>query len=224
MPSKLKDLPKHQLPREKIIALGPANLKNHELIAILLRTGTKEKNVLKLSQSILDKFPLKKLLDITYQDLLKISGINSAKATTILAAFELVGRATKSFNNTLPIIITPAQALIHLSNITNAKQEHFVGLYLNARSQLVHKQTITIGTINQSLVHPREVFAPAIHHLATALIVAHNHPSGSVEPSEDDNRVTQTLTKAGELLGIELIDHIIVTDHKYYSYKERGIV
>lgn len=222
--SKIKDLAKHEMPREKLIEKGVANLKDYELMAILLRTGTKEKNVLKVSREILAKFPKKKLLELDYKNLAKIKGIGPAKACLFLAAFELTKRALEVEDNNLPTINSAKDVVAQLQELRTMKKEHFVVLYLNARSQLIHKETVSIGTLNASLIHPREVFKSAIDQLAASVILAHNHPSGSAEPSEDDLEVTKRLKEAGRILGIEVLDHVIVTKSAYLSLKEKKLI
>jgi DNA repair protein RadC len=213
--SKIKNLPKHRQPREKLIEKGAENLRDSELMAILLRTGTKGKNVMKVSAEILQKFPTKNLLALNFKDLAKIKGIGSGKACLLLAAFELTKRALEVEDNNLPTIISAKDAVAQLQELRNVKKEHFVVLYLNARNQLIHKETISIGTLNASLIHPREVFKSAVDCLAASVILAHNHPSGSAEPSEDDAEVTRRLKEAGEILGIEVLDHVIVTKNSF---------
>ncbi len=207
----IKNLPKHERPREKMIEKGAENLRDSELMAILLRTGIKGKNVLKISEEILNKFPKKKLLSLDFEKLSKIKGIGAGKACLLLSAFELTKRALEVEDNNLPAINSAKDAVAQLQELRTAKKEHFVVLYLNARNQLIHKETISIGTLNASLVHPREVFKPAIEHLAASIIVAHNHPSGGVEPSEADLELTKRLGDAGRLLGIEVVDHVIIS-------------
>lgn len=214
---KIKDLPKHEMPREKLIEKGVENLRDSELMAILLRTGIEGKNVLKVSEEILGKFPKKKLLSLDFKKLSEIKGIGPGKACLLLAAFELTKRALEVEDNNLPTINSAKDAVAQLQELRTAKKEHFVVLYLNARNQLIHKETISIGTLNASLVHPREVFHPAIEHLAASIIVAHNHPSGGTEPSEADIMLTRRLADAGKLLGIEMIDHIIVSKDSYLA-------
>ncbi len=213
----VKDTPRFEMPREKLIEKGPENLRDSELMAILLRTGREGKNVMQMSEVILRMFPKKKLLSLNFKALSKIKGIGPGKATLLLAAFELTKRALEVEDNNLPMIKTAKDAVAQLQELRTAKKEHFVAMYLNARNQLVHKETISIGTLNASLVHPREVFKPAIECLAASIIIAHNHPSGGVEPSEADVMLTGRLTDAGKLLGIEVVDHVIVTGSDYRS-------
>ena len=213
----IKNLPKHERPREKLVEKGPAGLKDKELLAILLRTGYTGKNVIEVAEEIFRKFPMKKLLAMSYDNLIKIKGIDSGKACLLLAAFELTKRALEVEDNNLPTINSAKDAVAQLQKLRTAKKEHFVALYLNARNQLIHKETISIGTLNASLVHPREVFKPAIEHLAANIIIAHNHPSGGTEPSEADIMLTGRLNDAGKLSGIEVADHLIITQNDFQS-------
>jgi len=221
---KIKDLPKSDRPREKLIAKGADNLKDSELLAILLRTGKAGKNVIEIASQILSKYSKKRLLQMTYDDLSKISGIDSAKATTLLAAFELSKRALEVNDTNLPVINNAKDAVAQLSDMRDLKKEHFMALYLNAKNQLVHKETISMGTLNANLVHPREVFEPALKYSAAQIIAAHNHPSGDPKPSEDDLEVTKRLTEAGKMMGIEIMDHVIVSKNSHFSFKEEKLL
>ena len=212
---KIKNLPKHERPREKLIEKGVENLRDNELMAILLRTGIEGKNVLKVSEEILKKFPKKKLLSLDFEKLSGIKGIGAGKACLLLSAFELTKRALDVEDNNLPTINNAKDAVAQLQELRTAKKEHFVVLYLNARNQLIHKETISVGTLNASLVHPREVFKPAIDCLASNIILAHNHPSGDVEASEEDIELTRRIKRAGDIIGIEVIQHIIISNNNY---------
>jgi DNA repair protein RadC len=221
---RIKDLPKHKQPREKLIEKGAENLRDSELMAILLRTGTKGKDVMKVSREVLRKNPTKNLLALNFKDLAKIKGIGRGKACLLLAAFELTKRALEVEDNNLPTIISAKDVVAQLQELRTMKKEHFVALYLNARNQLIHKETVSVGTLNASLIHPREVFKSAIDQLAASVILAHNHPSGSAEPSEDDLEVTKRLKEAGKILGVEVLDHVIVTKNSYCSLKEKQLI
>ncbi len=218
----IKDLPQHQRPREKLIAKGPENLKDKELLAILLRTGHQGKNALEVAEYILNKFSVRKLTSLKYDDIINIHGLDSGKACALLASFELVSRALEKEDNSLPTIKTAADAVVHLQNIRNNKKEHLVALYLNARQQLIHQETISVGTLDTNIVHPREVFYPAVQNPVSGVIVAHNHPSGDLSPSSEDMEITDRLKRAGEILGIDLIDHIIVTRENFKSLREEN--
>src|SRR3990167_5675043 len=221
---KIKDLPKLDRPREKLVAKGAENLKDSELLAILLRTGKAGKNVIEIASQILSKYSKKRLLQMTYQDLVKISGIDSAKATTLLSAFELAKRALEVNDTSLPTIVTHKDAVAQLTDLRHNKKEHFIALYLNARNQLVHKETISMGTLNANLVHPREVFEPALKHSAAGIMVAHNHPSGDSAPSSADLEITKRLVEAGKILGIKVLNHIIITKENYFSFQDEKLL
>ena len=221
---KIKDLPKSDRPREKLVAKGAENLKDSELLAILLRTGKAGKNVIEIASQILSKHSKKRLLQMTYQDLVKIGGIDSAKATTLLAAFELSKRALEVNDTNLPTINNAKDAVAQLADLRDLKKEHLVALYINAINKLIHRDLVSVGTLNANLVHPREVFEPAIARASAQVIVAHNHPSGDPEPSEDDLIITKKLVDGGKLLDIELIDHIIITKTGYLSFKDKKLI
>ena len=213
----IKNLPAHERPREKLIARGVENLSDKELLAILLRTGRAGKSALDIAAGILEKFPKKKILDVTFADLKAIKGLDAGKACTLLAAFEFTKRASGAHKNGRPVIVSVDDALAQLHDIRTHKKEHFVALYLNARNELIHREDISVGTVNASIVHPRDVFAPALEHNATTVIVAHNHPSGSPDPSPEDFDVTGRLKDAAKLMGIHLLYHLIVTKDRHAS-------
>lgn len=206
------------------MAKGAENLKDSELLAILLRTGKAGKNVIEIASQILTKYSKKRLLQMTYEDLVKIGGIDSAKATTLLAAFELSKRALEVNDTNLPTISDTKDAIAHLTDLRNLKKEHFVALYINARNKLTHKEVISVGTLTANLVHPREVFEVAMTHAAVEIVVAHNHPSGDPEPSNADLEITKRLVEAGKLMGIKVLNHIIITKENYFSFKDKGLI
>ncbi|OGS26671.1 MAG: hypothetical protein A2297_04115 [Elusimicrobia bacterium RIFOXYB2_FULL_48_7] len=203
-------------PREKLERLGPEGLKDRELLALLLRTGYSGKNVSVLAGEILEKFALTGLLKLSYEELSRVKGVGKSKAAGIIAGHELSKRASCKADSV--IVAKPLDAVCLVHDIRSKQKEHFVVLYLNARNELIHKEPISIGILNASIVHPREVFAPAIEHLASGMILVHNHPSGDTTPSDDDCRLTKRLIEAGSLLGIEVLDHIIVSDRTHYSF------
>ena len=222
--TKIKDLPKHKRPREKLSEKGAENLSDVELLAILIRTGRAGKSALDVSRSVLKEYPLSKLAATTDEDLLKINGLENVKVITIKAAIELGTRAGKLFDDSLPVLDSPKAIVDQLSDLRKKKKEYFIALYLNARNQLIHRDTVSVGTLTASLVHPREVMQPAISHFASSIIVAHNHPSNSVEPSKEDIVITENLVRAGKILDINLLDHIIVTERDYFSFKQKGMI
>lgn len=221
---KLKFLPKIERPREKLISKGAQNLKDEELLAILLRTGREGKNVLELAKQVLTKYSKKRLLKMTYEDLIKIKGINSAKACAILAAIELVKRALKVGEETLPKIESVKDVIAQAVYMRDKTREHLMAIYLNARNEMLYKKPMFIGTLNANLVHPREIFQEALRQNAASVILVHNHPSGDPEPSEDDLTITKRITEAGKIMGIDVLDHIIITKNKVFSFSERKLL
>jgi len=222
---KIKDLPKADRPREKLISKGPQNLKDEELLAILLGTGREGKSALDLAKEVLRKYSKKRLFKMSYKDLTKIKGISSAKACTILAAAELVKRSLKIQEETLPIIHSTKDVLAQAVYLRQKTREHLMTIYLNARNEMIWKKESTfIGTLNASLVHPREIFAEALRQNAASVILVHNHPSGDPEPSEDDLLITKRIVEAGKIMGIDVLDHIIITKTHIFSFKEKGIL
>src|SRR3989338_1875292 len=223
--TKIKDIPKVDRPREKLIKSGPEFLKDHELLAILLGTGTKGKNVLEVTQDILSNYPKKKLLGLTFDQFKKINGVGPAKATQILAAFEFAGRVLEvDSSSTLPIVQTTKDIIAQVSYLREHKKENFIVLYLNSRYELLAKETISVGTLNASLVHPREVFEPAARYLAAQIIFTHNHHSGNSEQSEDDLDLTKRMVEAGKILGIEIVDHVIISNSNSLSFKDKKMI
>ncbi len=212
---KVKDKPKIERPREKLEKYGPSKLKDWELLAILLRTGTKDLDVVKLSQKILRDFKDEKILEASIEDLQNIHGLGLAKACEIVACFELGKRKLKGKKTN--ILLTPKDVWEAMADIRSSKKEHFVVFYLNARNQEIEREIISVGTVNTSLVHPREVFEGAIKNNATSIILAHNHPSGDTEPSQDDIEITKKLVHAGKILDIRVVDHVVVTDKEFLS-------
>ncbi|KKP32345.1 MAG: hypothetical protein A2360_01415 [Candidatus Staskawiczbacteria bacterium RIFOXYB1_FULL_32_11] len=222
---KIKDLPKIERPREKLIAQGQENLKDKELLAILLGTGIEGKNVIELAEQIFKKYPIKDFLSLRYQDLVEIKGINSAKACIILASQELVKRGLELRDESLPKISSAEDVLAQVSYLRDKTREHLAVLFLNARNELLFKKSMFIGTLNESLVHPREIFQEALKQNACSVILAHNHPSGNNEPSEDDLQITKRIKEAGKIMGIEVLDHIIVAKGKTpYSLKQYNLI
>lgn len=219
---KIKDLPRVERPREKLIKYGSGKLSNSELLAILLGTGIKGVNVVELSNKILKKFTGNNLTKTDVKELKETSGLGEAKACVIVACFELGKRLLKDKKSEL--ILSPEDVWEQLKDIRNHKKEHFVIFYLDTRNQEICREIISIGTLNESLVHPREVFEPAIRNSAAQIIIAHNHPSGNPDPSEEDVKITAKLVEAGKLLGIELFDHIIVTKESFLSMSKENLL
>jgi DNA repair protein RadC len=220
----IREMPKVERPREKLIEKGTENLKDEELLAILLRTGTKEKSALDLAKQILRKFSKKKFQKLKYEDLIKIKGIDEAKATTILAAIELTKRILKIGEETLPKIESIKDVVAQFSYLREKQREHLTALYLNARNEVVFKKHLFVGTLDANICHPREIFKYAIENNAASIILVHNHPSGDPEPSKADLEITKRIQEAGKIMGIDLLDHIIITKNKIFSFKEKKLM
>ncbi len=217
-------MPIQERPRERLIQEGPKALSNQEIIAIILRTGTRKESVLQLAARVLAAFDgLAMLREASIEELCQIKGIKEAKAVEIAAAIEL-GRRIHSLRSPDPYVVRSPEDVSNyvMEDMRFLKQEHFDVLYLDTKNQVIHRQNIFIGSLNASIVHPREVFKEAFRRSAASIICLHNHPSGNPEPSREDIEVTKRLNGAGKILGIDLLDHIIIGDRKYVSLKERG--
>ncbi|UJL44970.1 DNA repair protein RadC [Virgibacillus sp. NKC19-16] len=220
----IKDVPKEDRPRERLLQLGSAHLSNQELLAILLGSGTKEESVMVLSNRVLMHFEgLKLLNDATIEELMAIKGIGEAKGVLMLSAIELGKRMNQYKSNDRYIVRSPEDGADYvMEEMRSLNQEHFVVLFLNTKNQIIHRQTIFIGSLNASIVHPREVYREAVKRSAASIIVAHNHPSGDPSPSQEDIHVTRRLVESGKMIGIEVLDHLIIGDRKFISLKEKG--
>ena len=204
----MSDRRKDLRPREKLQAKGVASLSDYELLMAIIGSGNAQADVTKIARDV-QKLLAEKASALAYEDLLSVKSLGPAKATQIMAGFELWRRQFEVSER--PIIDSPEKAVAQLTDIRDKKQEYFVCLTLDGANRLIAKRVISIGTLTSSLVHPRGVFADAIADRAASIIVAHNHPSGTLMPSDADKQVTERLREAGELLGITLIDHILLT-------------
>ena len=211
---KMSDRRKDLRPREKLQARGAEALSDYELLMAIIGSGTQYADVTKLAREV-QKLLKEKGSELAYEDLLNVKSLGPAKATNIMAGFELWRRQFEVSER--PIIDSPEKAAEQLSDIRDKKQEYFVCLTLDGANRLIAKRIITIGTLTASLVHPREVFAEAISDRAASIIVAHNHPSGTLTASSADSEVTQRLEEAGVVLGIKLVDHLIVSSSGHLS-------
>ena len=218
----MNEIPTIDRPREKLIHYGPEKLSNSELLAILLRSGKKGENVVELANKILKNFSAESIPNLTFAELKKYPGLGPAKACEIVACFELGKRLLK--NKKAELYLRPEDIFAEMKDIRTHKKEHFVVFYLDSRNQEIKREIISIGSLNASLVHPREVFEPAVKHTAAHLIIAHNHPSGDPNPSTEDLHLTRRLTEAGKIMGIEILDHVIVARDRYLSFKEKGLL
>ncbi len=206
--------------------LGAEKLTDVELLAILLSTGNKETNVLELASHVLQAHKgITGLKDLTLSELTQEKGIGAAKATTILAAVELGKRVHNSTVAYRPVITCAADAGVLLeSRMRHLDREHFCVLLLSAQNAVIGFETISIGTLTHTLTHPREVFKQAIRQSASSMILAHNHPSGECQPSDEDLHLTERLVEAGQIIGISVLDHIIVGEDSYYSFRENELL
>jgi len=214
---KIKDIPQIDRPRERFLKKGPDALSKSDLLAILLGSGIKGKNVQKLAQQIIQKFG-KDFLNITVDNLQKISGIGQAKALQITSAISLVKRYYAD-EKIKEIIIKNSQDVLSLTyDLRGKKKEYLVCLYLNARNALLKKEIVSVGLLDKTLLHPREIFYPAVEFNAASVILVHNHPSGDFSPCENDVQIVKKITQAGEIMGIPIIDFIIVSENGHYSF------
>jgi len=222
----IRDLPKEERPRERLMQVGAHLLSNPELLAIILRTGSKQQSALNLAQSILNKSGgIKGLNDISVEELMEIPGVGSSKGVQILAAIELGKRAFKEASTQEINLLKPEDCYKFLApEMKHLTQEHFVALYLNTKGGLIAQKTISIGTLDRAIVHPRELFREAVKRSAASIIVAHNHPSGDPKPSTADLFLTQSLVEAGQLMEIPISDHIIIGDGDYRSLMSMGLL
>lgn len=219
-------IPAEGRPRERMLEMGPKVLADHELLAIILRTGTRTKNVVNLACDVLNK--IETLYDFrhtTIQELMDVPGIGEVKATEILAAIEFGGRIARAPQLKEGTVISSSWVGEYLvREMSGLTQENVVALYLNTKNDIIKNETIFVGSLNTSVAHPREIFKGAVRYSAARVIIAHNHPSGNTDPSEADLAFTRRLVDAGEMMGIEVIDHIIIGEQNYYSLREHGIM
>jgi len=217
----IHDLPTFDKPREKLVAKGAAALRDEELMAVMLGSGIKGKDVRRLASEIVTLLRRETIDALCVDTLRRIDGMGTAKAAQVVAAMEL-GRRFCGEEDEAVRIACAADAYALLKPYGEKKQEHFVVLTLDGASRLITQRTVFIGTLTHSVVHPREVFADALTDRAAGIIVAHNHPSQTLDASDADRRITRRLQEAGRLLGIELLDHLIVTKRGYVSFEEEG--
>ena len=222
----IHDLPRQERPRERLQKFGAEALSAQELLALVIGRGIPKKSVMNIAQELLARFGnVKAIGQATIEELSQIKGIGLAKAAQIKASFELGRREElepelKNFDIKDPESVVKAIR----ASIKDKAKEHFKLILLNPRNKIIGISTISIGTLNASLVHPREVFKDAIMHTAASVVLAHNHPSGDPEPSEDDITITKRLIEAGKILGIEVMDHIIIAKNGFFSFKEKGLI
>ncbi|RMF61130.1 MAG: JAB domain-containing protein [Calditrichaeota bacterium] len=224
--SKIPDWPEGERPREKLMQLGPSVLTDAELLAILIRTGTSKQTALDLAKTLLTRYGnLQQLSALDYKEFFRLKGIGPAKAVTLIAAFE-IGRRLASLPRDKKVKVNGPEVVFKYYEplLAHLKKEQFLILILNSANVVMRDVKISEGTLNASLVHPREVFKEAILESAASIILVHNHPSGEVEPSLEDRNITQRLVEAGKLMDIPVLDHVIIGYRRYFSFREAGLI
>ncbi len=222
----VRDLPRQERPRERLQKFGPEALSAQELLALVIGRGIPKKSVMNIAQELLARFGnIKAISQASIEELSQIKGIGLAKAAQITACFEL-GRREELEPELKHFDIKDPEAVVKAirASIKDKAKEHFKLILLNPRNKIIGISTISIGTLNASLVHPREVFKDAITHSAASVVLAHNHPSGDPEPSEDDITITKRLIEAGKILGIEVTDHVVISKSGFFSFKEKNLI
>jgi DNA repair protein RadC len=222
----LRDVPNEERPRERMQQFGAQALSNAELLAILLRTGTYAESAVRLAQKVLiEAGSLRNLVDMSMDQLMTIKGIGSAKAMQIKASVELGRRLARTSMSDTITIRSPQDVSDYLAeDLRYLQKEHFVCLFLNTKNHVIAQETLSMGSLNASIVHPREVFRAAIKRSSASIICVHNHPSGDPTPSPEDIQMTARLIEAGQIIGIEVLDHIILGDQSFVSLKEKGFM
>lgn len=221
-----KDIPLNQRPREKAKLHGLSSLSDIELLALIIRSGSKEADVYHIASSLLQKSQgMSGLPRLTLYQCMQIKGIKEAKALELLGVFELVKRVLRNEVNEINVVDHPSQLVKWLmGELMDKTQEHFLVVYLNVQNKIISYKTLFIGTLDRSIIHPREIFKEAVALSAAKIIAVHNHPSGSLKASPQDIEVTNVLVEAGNMMGIPLLDHIIVTNNGYTSLRQKLLV
>ncbi|RMD51329.1 MAG: JAB domain-containing protein [Ignavibacteria bacterium] len=224
---KVKELPPDDRPREKLLLRGPQSLSNAELIAILLRTGTKGKSVVTLAQEIIGKYKtLSEFASKSVAEMTKILGVGKDKAATLAAAFEIARRVSQDEKFSIGNKITSPEdiANIFIPLLRDEVKEKFIVVCLSSSNKVTKYEVISVGNLNSSIVHPREVFKVAVDNLAASIILIHNHPSGNIQPSKEDITITKKLVEAGEIFDIKVLDHLIISGNKFLSFVEKRLI
>lgn len=219
---RLKDISEQNRPRERLQQQGISALSDAEVLALILKMGNKEENVVDMSNRLISKYGLAQLSSCSLQQLQEIKGIGPAKAAQVLALFELARRQSFRQREDAPVQSAKDVFEILAPRLSALEKEHFFILHLDTKQRILKQEIISVGILNATLVHPREVFQAAIKENSKSIIVAHNHPSGDPAPSTDDEKVTKVLFRAGELLNIAVLDHVIVGKNNFYSFREEG--
>ncbi len=221
----LKEVPVEERPREKLLKYGRENMSDSELLAIILKTGTKDCNVSELAIKVINKLNgIDKIKDVSFNTLTSIKGIGKAKAIELLVLSELSKRINRKEEKSKIRYTNPKTIYENTKYLfENLMQEHFYCLYLNTKKELIERKLLFMGTVNKSIVHPREVFKEAYRLSASSIVCLHNHPSGDINPSKEDIMITESLIKIGKINGIPVIDHLIISNEGYYSFYENSL-
>ncbi|MFC4767903.1 RadC family protein [Effusibacillus consociatus] len=221
----VRDVPAEERPRERMIRDGASSLSNVELLAILLRTGSNGQSVLGLAEQLLSRFGgLRSLMEADFHEIIDIPGMGPAKALQIQAAIEIGKRIARLSREPLTVIRSPQDvADLFMDRLRFEKKEHFVVIHLDTKNQIIAEEVASIGSLDSSIVHPREIFKTALKKSSASIICVHNHPSGDPTPSREDILVTKRLAEVGQIMGIEMLDHIVIGEQRFVSLKEQGL-
>lgn len=222
---RIQDIPEEERPRERLIRNGPESLSNAELLGIILRTGSREENVVNLCSRILTEYSIKQLSLANVSRLMQVHGVGKAKAAQIAAVFELARRLETFVEEPKRKVCSPKDVYtLMYPKMREQKKEKFITLCLDTKNQILKEEVVSIGSLSASIVHPREVFKSALMESSASVIMVHNHPSGDPSPSREDIMVTEKMVEGGKLLGIDVLDHIIIGEGRYVSLKDEGFV
>ncbi|MCW8966808.1 MAG: DNA repair protein RadC [Candidatus Pacearchaeota archaeon] len=222
---KIKNIIKEERPRERLMRHGPETLSSAELLAIILGNGSKKENVLILANRILSEYNFNEISNLKITDLTRIFGIGKVKACKIISCFEL-GKRANSFSPEKKKVINSSKDVYRFfgASMENLKKENFKVIFLDSRKRIINEETIFIGSLNASIIHPREIFDLAIRYYSAGIILIHNHPSGEPSPSDEDIKITKQLVSCGKILDIEIVDHVIIGDKKFFSFVENRLI
>ncbi len=222
----IKEMPEEERPREKMMKYGSDKVTNAELLAIIIRTGSRRASAVNLADKILSRAEnLRELPNLSIQELMEIKGIGLAKGVQIKAALELGRRIASSFRLETRSISSPKDVADYLmEEMRYYQKEYFKAVFLNTKNQVISTEIISIGSLNSSIVHPREIFCAAVKKASASVILVHNHPSGDPTPSREDIEVTKRIVQAGEIIGVSVLDHLIIGEGRYYSFRESGLI
>jgi DNA repair protein RadC len=221
---RIAELPRALRPRERLRRTGPRGLGHAELLSVVLGTGLRGRSALAVSEAILRRYGLRRLPELGLEEWRSNTGVGPAQACRLAATFELGRRVFPPVAEAGPRISCPAEVFAQVPELRRARKERLAGLYLDAQNTLIAKETLSVGSLNTTRTHPREILYPAIRHSAVSFVLVHNHPSGNLQPSRDDVEFTRTVRQAAELMGFELYDHLVVGAGGFASLKERGLL